>query len=153
MRASWTISSTCVDSRARRYEGGLRRRHATPRHEPTGRGEDTGERDDQARSRRERCRQGHGHDAHQGGGPDRLPHPQLTVDEGVDVVHDGGEHVAAAGAEPARDQRDQGVVDLGAPLGEEPERGGVAGETIRSAYRRVGRPRPKVRTPTIATIR
>ena len=104
--------------------------HAAPGHQAAGRGEQAGERDDQAGPRGQRCRQGDGHGADQHGGPDRLADPQLPVDEGVDVVHDGGQHVAAAGPEPTRDQRHQGVVHLGAALGQQPQRGVVGDDPL-----------------------
>ena len=52
----------------------------------------------------------------------RHPHPQLAVDDAVDVVHDRGQQVAAAAPEPSRGQRHDGVVHLDPAPGQQPER-------------------------------
>ena len=83
-------------------------------------------------------------------GAHRHPDPQRPVDHAVDVVDDGGEHVAAAAAEPAGHQRDDGVVDLHAASGEQPQRGVVRAQPLDVAQRRAG-PGRRYAPPTMAT--
>ena len=89
--------------------------------------------------------------ADEGRGDERLAHPQPVVEQGVDVVDDTGEQVAAARAEATGDQRDEVGEDLARRSAS--SRRTTSWLSTRSAWRSTGRASPKRRTPTIATIR
>ena len=81
-----------------------------------------------------------GPDADQRRGDERLAHPQPVVEQGVDVVDDAREQVAAARAEAAGDQRDEVGEDPGPALGELAEDDVVAEHALGVTEHRTGEP-------------
>ncbi len=91
-----------------------------------------------ARGRREQDGAHHGRHREDRERRQRRAHPELLVEQGVDVVDDPAEHLAATAAEPARGERHDALEDGHPPVREHPQRGVVTDQPLAVPQHRPG---------------